>query len=416
MWLTISTTTRLCVEEDEDLWLYESDDSEDSYEFESISKGYYEPLNKSYSTSPVIPTESHHGSSLAITLSHTVGAPAEQSAEQDSRASPRESGRDCSTPTFVQGQRIQSTVAPDKTSPYLDWAIMSVDEATSSSRRHNLIHARQNTWIRLQATINFPPTGITPVVMVSGIKGVRSGEILHGMSYIGSRPGQQMCRAWTMLLTSPKGVFPGECGSIVVDQKSFEVYGHVVGSNHLGHAYIVPLSDTFDQIRTAFNSENVGFPSLTREFRPAPDSEHSTTHRARASSSISNDPSWESRTGSARNYTQDDRLAEVAYSRQERMLYASRLLGPNRPPTHRSSAADDVHAYERLYGGQQQQQYVTPPTVYYDDQFGTLPAASSYAQVLPELEDFDTSSNSRRSESSRAKEHGSQQKHESPRH
>ncbi|CCF39260.1 hypothetical protein CH063_10135 [Colletotrichum higginsianum] len=55
------------------------------------------------------------------------------------------------------------------------------------------------------------------------------------------------------------------------------------------------------------------------------------------------------------------------------------------------------------------------PTVYYDDQFGQLPSASGYAQVLPELEDYDTS-NTRRSHSSHSKGHGSQQKHKRPHH
>ena len=56
------------------------------------------------------------------------------------------------------------------------------------------------------------------------------------------------------------GLIPGECGSIVVDQVSFEVYGHVIGSNVLGHTYVVPLIDTIEQIRLGFNARTITLP------------------------------------------------------------------------------------------------------------------------------------------------------------
>lgn len=55
-------------------------------------------------------------------------------------------------------------------------------------------------------------------------------------------------------------VVPGESGSVVVDQETFSVYGHVMGSDRLGHALIIPLCDTIQQIMFAFNAKSVSLP------------------------------------------------------------------------------------------------------------------------------------------------------------
>lgn len=57
------------------------------------------------------------------------------------------------------------------------------------------------------------------------------------------------------------GLEPGECGSIIVDQATFDIYGHVVGSNIIGDIFVVPLSDTIEQVRVAFNATTVTLPS-----------------------------------------------------------------------------------------------------------------------------------------------------------
>lgn len=62
------------------------------------------------------------------------------------------------------------------------------------------------------------------------------------------------------------GILPGECGSVVVDQETFEIYGHIIGSDGLGHAYVVPLRQTFDQIKTSFGAQNVSIPQSACAF------------------------------------------------------------------------------------------------------------------------------------------------------
>jgi hypothetical protein len=57
------------------------------------------------------------------------------------------------------------------------------------------------------------------------------------------------------------GVIDGDCGSLVVDQETLEIFGHVVASNPLGEAYVVPLQSTFHQIRDALGAKDLVLPN-----------------------------------------------------------------------------------------------------------------------------------------------------------
>jgi hypothetical protein len=57
------------------------------------------------------------------------------------------------------------------------------------------------------------------------------------------------------------GVIDGDCGSLVVNKETLEIYGHVVATNPLGEAYVVPLQNTLDQIRVAFAAEELTLPA-----------------------------------------------------------------------------------------------------------------------------------------------------------
>jgi hypothetical protein len=56
-------------------------------------------------------------------------------------------------------------------------------------------------------------------------------------------------------------VIDGDCGSLIVSQETLEIYGHVVASNPLGEAYVVPLRNTFLQIRDALGAKELFLPS-----------------------------------------------------------------------------------------------------------------------------------------------------------
>jgi hypothetical protein len=50
----------------------------------------------------------------------------------------------------------------------------------------------------------------------------------------------------------------GESGSVVVDSATHRVYGHVVGSDPFGNAYVVTLVRVLEQLREYFNLDAVG--------------------------------------------------------------------------------------------------------------------------------------------------------------
>ena len=74
------------------------------------------------------------------------------------------------------------------------------------------------------------------------------------------------------------GVIDGDCGSLVVSQETLEIYGHVVASNPLGEAYVVPLRNTFHQIRDALRAKELSLPS------PVPLTENLVAHHLKTGS------------------------------------------------------------------------------------------------------------------------------------
>ncbi|OCL04909.1 hypothetical protein AOQ84DRAFT_269229, partial [Glonium stellatum] len=97
----------------------------------------------------------------------------------------------------------------------------------------------------------------SPSLMISGVNGTRSGYLKKRVSHLGGRPSERNCRVWNFVLDDCRGVVDGDCGSLVVDSNTLEAYGHVVGSNPLGEAYVVPLEDTIAQVRTDLRAKEV---------------------------------------------------------------------------------------------------------------------------------------------------------------
>jgi hypothetical protein len=60
-----------------------------------------------------------------------------------------------------------------------------------------------------------------------------------------------------LLLISTLELLPGECGSLVVDQTTSDVYGHIVGCGPDGVVHTVPLKNVFSQIGKVFGTEKL---------------------------------------------------------------------------------------------------------------------------------------------------------------
>lgn len=87
--------------------------------------------------------------------------------------------------------------------PYLDWSL--------SKPSNHPISPRPNFYrppisgghkVSLHALAAAPRFHGVPVYMVSCIRGVLSGRLLHKVTMIGSGPGRDLCEAWTIMLDS----------------------------------------------------------------------------------------------------------------------------------------------------------------------------------------------------------------------
>lgn len=53
----------------------------------------------------------------------------------------------------------------------------------------------------------------------------------------------------------------GDSGSWVIDPLTYEVFGHIVATDMLGDAYVIPLQSIFDDIRTWHDAQSVNLPT-----------------------------------------------------------------------------------------------------------------------------------------------------------
>ncbi|KAK2589820.1 hypothetical protein QQS21_012500 [Conoideocrella luteorostrata] len=165
---------------------------------------------------------------------------------------------------------VESSSAKDISKQYLDWACLSINSDNPNGKRCNYLVLDDGARIFLGTVADSPCIYASPVYLISAMLGVRKGRLLSGPSYLGSLPGQDLCQVWTLIMDGVDGIIPGECGSIVVDQETFDVYGHVIGSDAFGHGHIIPLSRTIRQIKARFNAHTVilpdaSYPSLPRK-------------------------------------------------------------------------------------------------------------------------------------------------------
>ncbi len=56
-------------------------------------------------------------------------------------------------------------------------------------------------------------------------------------------------------------IVDGDSGSWVVDEKTHEVYGHLVASDMFGEGYVIPLYATFHDMQIRLDVESVDLPS-----------------------------------------------------------------------------------------------------------------------------------------------------------
>ncbi|KAH6982352.1 hypothetical protein BKA56DRAFT_616421 [Ilyonectria sp. MPI-CAGE-AT-0026] len=160
----------------------------------------------------------------------------------------------------------------DPALPYLDWSLArpvspSLDISQTNLLFLNGLNAKATA---VDAIRRKPRRHLAPVKLISGIRGPLLGCILADSSFLVSLPEQRDCELFTVILDTSEGLIQGECGSVVVDQETTEVYGHVVGCDPSGHALVVPLEHVFAQVKASFRASYVGLDSSSLGEMPIP--------------------------------------------------------------------------------------------------------------------------------------------------
>lgn len=60
------------------------------------------------------------------------------------------------------------------------------------------------------------------------------------------------------------GLADGDCGSVVIDRDTHTIYGHVIGSNPMDQAYVVPFKHIIEQIKLTFGTSKVSIYDATK--------------------------------------------------------------------------------------------------------------------------------------------------------
>ncbi|GKT51910.1 uncharacterized protein ColSpa_12091 [Colletotrichum spaethianum] len=93
-------------------------------------------------------------------------------------------------------ERVTTSHKLPATSPFLDWTCLSMDDEILGPKRCNYIHRPSPSLLRTVATN--PPSHANQILMVSGICNLKEGILLGRSSYLGSRPGQELCEVWNV--------------------------------------------------------------------------------------------------------------------------------------------------------------------------------------------------------------------------
>jgi len=92
---------------------------------------------------------------------------------------------------------VDSVHEINDSTPYLDWALLEFEG--EYFERPNAFYSEDNPvdqkfFVRLSTP---PNTRGVPLFMISGVSGTRKGAMINSNSYIGGKPGEKLCRAWS---------------------------------------------------------------------------------------------------------------------------------------------------------------------------------------------------------------------------
>jgi hypothetical protein len=214
---------------------------------------------------------------------------------------------------FPSDEFFAGTMKPD-----LDWALIEINEKQYKRPNAYIAVTEPARPVFFSKAASCHPGEQRDIVVISSALNPRRGVLLPGKSFLGGINRPNMCEVWNILLTGEEGeciytfmrsfaycnvqvLSRGDSGSLVIDLNTNEVYGHVVASNPLGEAYVVPLLATLGQIRESFHTQDVSLPEPLdfKDLQEYEEISEKQTLDTKPDALTALPPSYESNTGSS---------------------------------------------------------------------------------------------------------------------
>ncbi|KAK7916896.1 hypothetical protein PG985_010504 [Apiospora marii] len=159
---------------------------------------------------------------------------------------------------------VHQAIADPEAGTYLDWALVDLGHLPNHMEVYNEGGRRVDGQRLLPV---FPSSqdienaqGSAVVVMSPG--GPKSGTISLFPSKLLLHPGRAFVDTCIVHLDDPYVFSLGDSGSWVINSETGHVYGHLVAADELGGGHVVPILDTFEDIKTQLDATVVALPGL----------------------------------------------------------------------------------------------------------------------------------------------------------
>ncbi|KAK3984061.1 hypothetical protein QBC44DRAFT_337691 [Cladorrhinum sp. PSN332] len=182
----------------------------------------------------------------------------------------------------------------DPTVPDLDWSLIEV----RTPGLPNLIDAKPGDGLRkahLVTPVSHFPIGSSPreVIAMSGTRGLQRGTLHFVPARVMLGRSESFSDAHILKLQDGT-IEQGDSGSWVVDLTTYEVLGHVVGKDVLGDAYVIPMTQTFESIKSRLGVTQVSVAEFL-DFLPGIHPHQSFESLPGSASAMPPEPSFRSR-------------------------------------------------------------------------------------------------------------------------
>ncbi|KAK0620806.1 hypothetical protein B0T14DRAFT_497259 [Immersiella caudata] len=154
-------------------------------------------------------------------------------------------------------------------SPELDWSLVhmsyllpnyldaiSTDQRDSNYRMVDLVAPRSTR----SSNIPFSNAPYRNIVISSGTRGLQRGRLHGSKARVMLGRSETFSNAYILQLETGT-VEEGDSGSWVIDPETSEVLGHVVAKDGFGDSYVIPMTDTLNDIKSRLGCTYVGLPT-----------------------------------------------------------------------------------------------------------------------------------------------------------